>query len=102
MAGRVRIFGVDSVRQRLERREDDLLAVFEQARVVDRHRGLGRQLRDQVAVVFGEHPTHLVIGQEHHTGRLAAQRDRDAQDGARVEWAVAVRLALHRLHEGLP
>ena len=97
----VRVARVDCVRERFESRQDDLFPVFEQAGVVDRHRRLGGELGDEVAVVWCEGMPDLVVREEEHAGRRAAQRDRDAQDRARIEWAVRYGVALHRLHERL-
>ena len=43
----------------------------------------------------------LIVGEEDDPERLAAQRDRHAQHGARVERTVGVGLSLHRLHHRL-
>ena len=92
---------VGRVGQRDQGLEDDVLAVLEQARVVDRHRRLRRQLGDQVAVVGCERMAQLVVGQEDDAQRLAAERDGDAQHGAWVERALGLRHLHARLHDRL-
>ncbi len=49
-------------------------------------------------MVIGEHLPDLVVRKEQNALRLAAQRDRHAKHGTRVQRAVDPRLVLHRLH----
>ncbi len=98
MAARVGVTGVDRIGQRLEGRDDDFFAVLEEPRIVDRDRRLRRQFRHQVAVVVREDVPDLVVGEEEHALRFAAQGDRHAKHRPRVQRAVVLGFVLHRLH----
>ena len=100
VAGRVRILGVHDLGKRLERIEDDLLAILEQPRVVDRDRRLCRQLGDEVPMVGGESVAQPVVGEKDDAQRLAAERDRHAQHRPRIQRTFRLGLLDARLHHG--
>ena len=101
VAGGVAVLGVHQLRHRLQRLEDDQLALSEEPRVVDRHRGLGAELGRHPLVVLAERLPLDVVGEEEDADGLGSQHQRHAQDRPRIEGAGRGAGLVGVVHEGL-